>query len=341
MSESERSVWRRWIAVAVFLASLGSWAAVRAEAADEITFDLGWIPYGMHAGLFLAKAKGYYQAEGITANLVRRYGGRSTMKKLAAGSTTFGLGSMGALIVARTKGAPVRAIGVYHDRGPEAIFTLEGSGIHKPKDLEGRSIGAPTFSSAKLLFSALAQANGIQEKKVTWKTMPPPAQVPSLLAGKVDAIVTYTNVRPNFEGTVVATGKRLVEIRYSDHGVDSYSNGIETADKTLKENPGLVRRFLKAITRGTAQAIKNRDEGIRGLVRYNNSLNPKIARKQWDITIEHMLTPDAKRLGLFHITPKKMARTRDILVEAIKLPKRLPVAELYTNEYLPKVFIKM
>ena len=99
-----------------------------------------------------------------------------------------------------------------------------------------------------------------------------------------------------------------------------------------------LSRFLKAIVQGTVEAMKNRDEGIKALVRYNDVLNPEIARKQWDITIEFMITPTAKKLGLFHITQEKMAQSRDLLVEALKLPKKLPEKEFYTNEFLPKVF---
>ena len=294
----------------------------------------------MHAGLFLAKAKGYYRAQGISADIVRGYGGRTTAKKLASGTATFGLGGISSVIVARTKGAPIRAIGVYHDQGPEAVFTLDGLGIRKPKDLEGRIIGAPIFSSPKLLFTALARMNGIQRDRVKWKTMTPPAQLPSLLAGQVDAIVTYTNIRPNLEGKIIAAGKRLVVIRYSDYGVDIYSNGIETTDKIIRENPGLVKGFLKAIVRGTVEAIENPGEGIKALLKDYPSLDPKITRGQWEITVDHMLTATAKKLGLFHITSEKMERTRDLIVEVMRLGKKLPVNDFYTNEFLPKAFPK-
>ncbi len=47
-----------------------------------------------------------------------------------------------------------------------------------------------------------------------------------------------------------ATGKPVTPIRFADSGVNQISSGIITNKNLLTENPDLVKRFMRASTRG-------------------------------------------------------------------------------------------
>ncbi len=56
--------------------------------------------------------------------------------------------------------------------------------------------------------------------------------------------------------------------------------------------------------------------------------------------MDHLLTPTAQKLGIGHMTREKMETTRDLITPYEKLPVRVPVEDLYTNEFLPKIIVQ-
>ena len=99
-----------------------------------------------------------------------------------------------------------------------AYFTLVGSGIKGPKDLVGRKIGEPPGSAMRVLFPAFAEANGFDKDKVKFIHMSPATTIPSLLAGKVDAIGLYTSTAPILILRAKKLGKKVRQRRKEREG---------------------------------------------------------------------------------------------------------------------------
>ena len=75
---------------------------------------------------------------------------------------------------------------------------MKSKGITKPKDLEGRKLGAPTFDGGRQMFPALAKANGLDMNKITWITMDANLRETLLVRGDVDVITGFlTSVVPS------------------------------------------------------------------------------------------------------------------------------------------------
>jgi NitT/TauT family transport system substrate-binding protein len=216
---------------------------------------------------------------------------------------------------------------------------LSGSGIEKPKDLEGRTIGGSAKGATEVLFPAVARANGMDPNKVRWTLMSPPAKIPSLLAGKVDAIVTFHNSYPSIVEGARKLGKEVVALLYADWGVDIYTGGLIAREEDLQKNQDLVRRFLKATYEGTAWAIDDPEGAVQLFMKRNPTLNAEIVRAEWKITVDHLLTPLAQKYGLGYIDREKMVRTIDIVAKGMEV-KAVPAEDVYTGAFLPKVFPK-
>ncbi|MFQ5693619.1 MAG: ABC transporter substrate-binding protein [Nitrospinota bacterium] len=325
------------VVLAAFLA--GSAAAPRsAPAQEKIRFILNWIPYGLHSGFYTALERGYYKEAGFDITIDRGYGSSDTAKKIAAGVGTFGFADFPAVIIGRTKGLKIKALGVILDRSTNAVFALKGKGIRTPRDLVGRTIGAPTVSALRVTFPALARANNFDPAKVKWVNMPASALVPALVSEKVDSIVTFATIAHKIQAKAKAAGKESVTILYSDYGVDLYSVVLIATDKRIQENPEQVRRFVEASMKGVAWAVENPEQAVAYLIKTHNTLNPKLERTTWRIVTDHMLTPYQRTHGLGQISREKTRKTRDIILEAFKITQNVPVEDLYTNEFLPKLF---
>ncbi|MFQ5912668.1 MAG: ABC transporter substrate-binding protein [Nitrospinota bacterium] len=334
----------RWIAVlisaaivAVFLA--GSVAAPRpALAQEKIRFLLNWIPYGLHTGFYTALERGYYKEAGFDITIDRGYGSSDTAKKIGGGVGDFGFSGFPAVTLGRARDVKIKLLGVILDRGTHAIFALKGKGITKPSDLVGRTIGAPTASVLRVSFPALAKANNFNPSAVKWVNMPGSALVPALISEKVDSVATFATIQHKIEARAKAAGKEAITILYSEHGVDLYSVGLIATDQRIENNPKQVRRFVEASMKGVAWAVENPEQGVADLIKTHSALNAKLERTTWRIVTDHMLTPYQRTHGLGQISRAKAQRTRDIVLEGHKIKKDIPVEDLYTNRFLPKLF---
>ena len=325
---------------------LGLWAALPllagpAASAEEINFGFAWIPYGKHAFFYGAREKGFYAKEGFSSvKFVPGRGGMDAIKKIAARQTDFGLGGIDVLVVARAQGTKVKALGVWHDKGFLVVYYLKDSGIKVPKDLEGRSIGAPVWQDSRVLFPALAQKPGVDASKVRWVEMPPPAQGSSLMAGKVDAVASFSILDPIYGGMAAKQGNTLGGFYFADYGIDLYSNGLLATEARIRNNPKQVERFVRATYKGIAWAVEHPKEALTIFLKANPAASKPIAKAQFKIAMDHLMTKTAVEKGVGYITKEKMRVTRDMVSKYKRLKTTVSIQELYTLKFLPRLFPK-
>lgn len=310
-----------------------------AVSAEKVRFIFNWIPYALHTGFYAAQERGFYKAAGFNVTLDRGYGSSDTAKKIASGVGDLGLSDFPAVIRGRvTGGLDIKALGVLLDRSVNVIYTRADKGIRKPKDLEGRTIGAPKVSALRSTFPAFAKLNGIDSSKVTWVNMPASALSSAVISGKVDSIATFATVGPKFIPKAEKSGVGIVPILFSDHGLDLYSITMIASNKSIMDNPNRLRKFVEASWRGIAYAIGNPVGGVKDLIKNRGALNEMTERRVWRIVVDHMLTPYQRTHGLGHMNDAKAKLTRDTTFDAFNIKKNVPVGELYTNSFLPKLF---
>jgi NitT/TauT family transport system substrate-binding protein len=95
----------------------------------------------------------------------------------------------------------VKAVMMVYDKPPFSIVSIAKSNINKPKDLEGKVLGAPPPDGAFAQWKAFVKENGIDPSKVKVEAIGFPVREPMLADGKVDAITgfsfsSYFNLRP-------------------------------------------------------------------------------------------------------------------------------------------------
>ncbi|MBI2881509.1 MAG: ABC transporter substrate-binding protein [Candidatus Tectomicrobia bacterium] len=321
--------------LAWFAAFLLLLAAVATASAEKVTFSLDWVPYGKHAGFYVALDQGFYRKAGLDVTIERGYGSPDTAKKVAAKSADFGFTDPSSVLLARSQKLGVRQIAMIHGKGMLVVFALKGSGIHHMKDLEGRRIGETIGGAGYATFQAVANANGI--KKWEWVGMRPAAKNPSLLSKKVDAIITYIAVQPALRMGARKQGEEIVTLLYSDYGVNIPADGLATHDETIRNRPDVVRRFVEATLEGMAWGIpRGRHEAaMEVFLKHLPETSRDLGLAQWKIGVEHMVTEDALKNGLGHISPEQMDYTYKVLSQAYKLDPSVSMAEVYTNGYLP------
>jgi len=234
----------------------------------------------------------------------------------------------------------VTMVAMILDKGVSTIYTYKGSGITKPKDLEGRTVADSAGGATLTLFPALAAVQGIDVSKVQFLIVAPAAKNPTLIEKKADAMLTFSTFEPNLKALAAAKGMEIVALPYSEWGVDIYGLSLLTSERMLRERRDVVRRWTEATMRAVAWSVENPDEAVALFVKQNQAVSPDLAREQWRIVVDHLLTPTAKEHGIGYMTEEKVRRTRDLLVKYQKLEADIPLKDLYTNEFLPRLLPK-
>jgi len=169
-------------------------AAGPAAAQTPVKFSLDFKFEGPAAPFVVAIDKGYFKAEGLDVTIDTAAGSLEPITRVASGTYDMGFGDINSLIKFRdaNPGTPIKAVFVVYNKPPFAVVGRKSRGVIKPKDLEGKKLGAPAPDGAFAQWKIFTQANGIDPSKVTIENVGFPVREPMLAAGQVDAITGFS-----------------------------------------------------------------------------------------------------------------------------------------------------
>ncbi len=306
--------------------------AAPAPAANTITkvrLPMGYIANVQYAPFYVAVERGYFKAEGIEVEFDYKFE-TDGVKLVAAGELPLSVVSGEQVVLARAQGLPVRYVAQWYRQFPVAVIALQSSGIKTPQDLKGRTIGLPGFFGATYVgWRAFLNANGLSENDVNQIEIGF-TQVAALQQGQVDAVVGYVNNEPI---VLTENGYPVVVFKVADQ-VDMVANGILTSDRVAKDNPSLVRGFVRALLRGVEDTIQDPDAAMAISVKYVEGLkaDDPIQRRVLLESVALMKAGD-RRLG--ESTPEAWQNTQNTLRAMGQVKEAADPNTFFTNEFLP------
>lgn len=304
-----------------------------AASAAEMIFNLDWVVFGRHAPYYVALEKGYYKDAGLDIKIVRGYGSSDAINKITTGQAAFAFGDAGSLVIARGKGAQVKLVAMIYGKSPFAFYSLPEAKVAGPKDLEGKTIAAPTFDAPRNMFPVFAKLTGIDPSKVKWLTVDGGQKDPMLFSKKTDVITEFTPQIPILTKRAKDQNTAIQIMKWADYGFALYSNGIMVSDEMIKTKPQVVRGFVQASVKGLQYTFDHPDEAVTLIMKHYPTLDRDVARAELDLVKDLVLTEDARKHGIGWVNEKTMQTSVDWVAEAFKVEKP-PVAALYTNEFL-------
>ncbi len=139
-----------------------------------------------------------------------------SLKLLATGRADMAVVDIHDLGLARERGADIVGVGALVQRPLAAVIAR--ADIERPRDLEGKRVGVTGLPSDDAVLRAVVEHDGGDYSKVKRTTIGFSA-VPSLIAGKVDAVVAFWNA----EGVALRQrGVRTREFRVDEYGAPRY-----------------------------------------------------------------------------------------------------------------------
>jgi NitT/TauT family transport system substrate-binding protein len=319
-------------------AALSILSATAALAQTDVKFALDWKFEGPSAPYFVAIDKGYYKAEGLNVTVDTGPGSVAGIGRVAAGTYPMGFFDVNSLFKFRdqTPGKDVKAVLMVYDQPPFAIVSLAKSNIKKPKDLEGKLLGAPAADGAFAQWKAFVKENGIDDSKVKIDNVGFPVREPMLADGKVDAITGFSfSSFFNLQQKGVAP-KDINVMLMSDHGLSLYGNAVMVNPDYAKANPKVVAGFVRATIKGMQDTVKDPDAAIKSVMKRNETGDEKIELERLKMAIrDNIATPWVKANGFGGVDPARLAKSIDQVGVTYDFKAKPTAADVFTSEYLP------
>ena len=298
-----------------FLPLLALVFAGPAEAADTMKLTVTGLVSGF-ADYFIAVDRGYFAEENIDAQIIQA-GGNTATPALLSGDVQYST-SASIAISAILRGGELKIVYVNNDRVPYQLWTTMPT-IQSLADLKGKQVGVETRGDTHEL--AMRQAftsAGIDPGTVVFTPLSNrSAIVASLMSGGLAAASMVTD---EVERLKSVPNARLL---YDLQQIHLIAGGGVFAERLLKENRPLAKRFMRAVVKGhrrgqavpddVVASVRKRNpslsvEDIRGAMRAQRPLNTK----DGTISPELQAQEIANRSTVLGIPPEKRRRPEEM-----------------------------
>lgn len=316
---------------ALVAASLALSPAAQAQKLKDVTYLLPAPAFLPAFGPWqLAKQRGYYKAEGLNVKFQVARGGVDVAKQVGAGNAVIG-GAIGDTpILVRANGIPVKAVAVLGGRSLMQLVYNKDKGINGLKDLKGKTITALSFQDTTF-FALLGMLStvGLTKNDVNAQAAGPVGVWKLFLAGKSDALASV----PDWTALIMAQGKMKIGIIPADDVFKSMAQAIVASDKTIKENPELIKKLVRATLKGMKDIMDDPDGAAKDYVKAVPQHKGKEKAMAATFKLFNKYTyPGQKVLG--EMDESRLAGLQEFYLKQGIIKKKTPIKELYTNQFV-------
>ncbi len=208
-----------------------------------------------YLSVYVADAKGFFRDEGLDNETVVISGSLSIAALLSGDVDYSGAGGSG--MRAALKGAPIRGIMFQADK--VTFYLVADSSIRTAADLKGRrvAIGTPGDTQDRII-TMFAERGGVSPREIIRISMG--ADTNTRVMAIKSGAAAATTVDPG--GLIFAQKQGLHSLGFLGDLFPMPFQGFVTTEKKIRENPGQIKRWLKAVIRGVMFVRDKPEESV-------------------------------------------------------------------------------
>ncbi len=298
---------------------------------QDVTLMLDWVPNTNHTGIYVAQANDYFGEAGLNVAIIEP-GEVYAEHAVAAEAADFGVSFQEQVTLARADDVPIVSIAAIIQHNSSGFASRAELGAHSPRDWEGLrygSFGSPFEAPTLGLLMNCDGGNFETLEIVDTGFSDPLALLDEALTDLAWIFYGWQGIQAQYEGIDL----QIVMMEdWFDCIPDYYTPVFIASEKTIREQPQVVRAFLEAIARGYRFAIDKPDQAAEILLEAVPELNEELVRRS-----QSWLSPryqaDASRWGEQDIQVWQ-AYSAWMVVNGI-LTESIQAEDAFTNEYLP------
>ncbi|ADZ90642.1 ABC transporter substrate-binding protein [Marinomonas mediterranea] len=292
------------------------------HAADPLTLQLKWVTQAQFAGYYVALEKGFYEEEDLDMTIKPGGPDIAPPQVIAGGGADVIVEWMPAALASREKGLPLVNIGQVFNKSGMMLTCLKSSGIEKPMDVKGKTLGVWFFGNeypflawmSKLGLPTDGSEGGVTVLKQGFNVDP-------IFQGQADCVSTmvYNEYGQVLDGGL--TPEELTVFSYQDQGVAMLEDGLYTTEAKLKD-PAMVdklARFLKASVKGWEWAAKYPEEAAEIVLEYDDTGAQTLEHQvRMAKAVAQLIAGNPQGVG--YLDPAAYERTVDVLMSGESAP---------------------
>lgn len=271
-----------------------------ADGLKEVDVVLDWYPNALHAFLYVAIDKGYYEEEGLKVNIRFPSNANDAISMVAAGKADIGLYYQQDVIQARAnQSVPVKSIGAVVQGPLNIVLSLKDQNINSPEDLVGKTVGYAGTELSEAIVRSIMDNVGADYSDVTMVDVGFDL-MSSMTTGNVNATIgcLVNHEVPQME----EEGFEVSWFDLDDYGVPTYYEGIFLAgDDAIENDSDTLKAFLRASAKGFADMKADPEAALATLLANQNEenfpLSETVERKSMETLLPMMETAEASFLS--------------------------------------------
>ena len=257
-----------------------------------------------------AKHRGFFEEQGIDAELTVVGDGTLTVAAVLAGEAQFAGIPVAALGILKSRNAPVKAVAggsVYEPKIPTTVLmAAPGKRISRARDLVGKRIGVDFLNSiAHIGLLRWLDRGGVSPEDVDIQTLPFPQMIAPLIRGQLDAAW----LPEPFATQALQRGARIIALPFD--AVCSQDCLLTMWMSHRNVDPELAARFRNAVQAAAVWGNQKRNQEVSGRIlaryapvdakvlakmtrfAYATRLRPRMGQPWIDLYAEYKLIPES------------------------------------------------
>jgi putative hydroxymethylpyrimidine transport system substrate-binding protein len=299
---------------------------------EEFSVALDWYANPDHAGFFVARDRGYFEDAGLDVSLDSPTDPSLPIKLVAAGRADLAISYEPEVLLARQQGLDVVSVATVVGVPLTSMIWLRKSKIRNVADLKGKTVSTAGIPYQDAYLRTILERAGLTESDVK-KVGVGQGLLPSIISGRAQATLgPFWNI----EGVDLKLSGQNPVINPVDRlGVPTYSEMVLVANGSrVDEDPEPIELFLKALERGTNDAVAMPNMATETVIAANQALDRKTTAAQMKVTLPLLAqTNGNKPFGYMDTTRWQTFINWAVEKEVLNAPQR--AVDVLSNALLP------